>query len=186
MDSQGFRLRGYPDLVSQPSWNTIQQETSREINATKPIPAPDARYHGYSALMEDGHYITDYRPSCVSRAPPGTQFGVKQWTVNNASNIIQLTRSRLLQLTGHSLGLINTEPDATKIQKCTTDRCSITRTNAKGGIGIERDEAVPELFGTFHGSPDAMTRMRNTKSAKLTTKYEQGRNTSLRWQQLYQ
>ena len=42
--------------------------------------------------MSDGRLVTDYRDKCVTRAPPGTQFAVKSWTIQNTDEIIRLSR----------------------------------------------------------------------------------------------
>ena len=91
MDRQGFRLASTPDLVRQPPRAMVRQETTREINATKTTPAPDNRFRAYAAPMADGRLVTDYRDKCVTRAPPGTQFAVKEWTVKNTDEIIHIS-----------------------------------------------------------------------------------------------
>ena len=54
MDTNGFRLKGEPDLTVQPSWYKVRKETEREIEATKTVNAPDSRYSAYAAPLEDG------------------------------------------------------------------------------------------------------------------------------------
>ena len=82
MDSAGFRI---PQLPRQPPYSVVKKEINRELDSTKTYPAPDNRYQDYAAVMDDGNFITDYRPACVTRAPPGQQFAVKQW-----KNLVQI------------------------------------------------------------------------------------------------
>jgi hypothetical protein len=186
MDRKGFRLRGEPDLVRQPSRTIVNQETMREIEATKTVPAPDNRFRAYAAPMADGRLVTDYRDRCVTRAPPGTQFSVKNWTVHNTDKIIDISRERQVQSTGQSLGLANTVPPPAVLQSCTTQRCSINPTDYPGGLGIERTDKAPPLFGTFTFPPDADTLARNKTFTALNKTIEYGRNTPTRWGHLYQ
>jgi len=186
MDRKGFRLRGEPDLVIQPSRTIVDQETMREIEATKTVPAPDNRFRAYAAPMADGRLVTDYRDRCVTRAPPGTQFSVKNWTVHNTDRIIETSRFRQVQSTGQSLGLANTVPPPAVIQSCGTDRCTIDATGYSGGLGIERADKAPPLFGTFSFPPDEETLSRNQTFTALNKTIEYGRNTATRWGHLYQ
>jgi hypothetical protein len=186
MDRKGFRLKSEPDLVHQPSRTIVNQEVTREIDATKTVPAPDSRFRAYAAPLSDGRLVTDYRDKCVTRAPPGTQFSVKNWTVRNTDEIIQISRDRQVQSTGQALGTANTEVPAAEFQQCTTTGCSIQATGAYGGVGIERQEQVPELFGTFTFPPSAATLSKNRTFTALNTTIEYGRNTPGRWAHLYQ
>jgi len=186
MDSKGFRLKGEPDLTVQPSWFTVKKETQREIDATKTVNAPDSRYSAYAAPLEDGRLVTDYRQSCVTRAPPGQQFATKNWTVHNADDIINISRSRQAQTTGQALGTANTEVPPSILQKCTPTECEFYGSGMVMGIGIERKEGVPQLFGTFTVNPTAVTLAGNVKHIDLNTTIEYGRNTPSRWWNLYQ
>ena len=186
MDSKQFRLRQSPDILYQPGYSQVRQETTREIDATKTVPAPDARFRAYAAPLSDGRLVTDYRQACVTRAPPGTQFAVKQWTVHNTDEIIRITRDREAQATGQALGTADVELPPKTIQMCSTDRCTFTQTHQNGGLGLERDDPAPPLFGTFNPSPSWATQAKNTQSIALTTRFEYGRNTATRWARLYQ
>ncbi len=186
MDRRGFRKRATPDLVRQPSSYIVEQETDREIEATKTIPAPDSRFHAYAAPMADGRLVTDYRNHCVTRAPPGTQFAVKNWTIHNTDDIIRISRQRQVQSTGQALGTAATELPPAQTQQCSPEGCDIRSSGYKGGLGIERTDKAPPLFGTFTFPPSAVTRAKNTTSVELNTMIEYGRNTPSRWSNLYQ
>lgn len=186
MDRQGFRLKGEPDVVRQPSRYRVKQETQREINATKTCAAPDNRFRGYAALLEDGRLLTDYRQSCVTRAPPGEQFAVKNWMVHNTDEILRISRDRQVQNTGHALGTADTEVPGAFVQTCTPYGCEFYPTNAPLGLGLERSEPTPALFGTFDFKPTWSTQQRNQEFTSLNKVVEYGRNTPLRWRNLYQ
>lgn len=180
MDSKGFRLNTYSEIIHQPSWSQIKQETTRESEATKTTPAPDARYSSYAAPMEDGRLVTDYRQACVSRAAPGTQFAVKQWNIHNAEQIARISRSRQIQNTGQALGTAKTALPAAAYQQCNTERCNFYK-GSPDGVGLERIEPTPPLFGTYTFPPDMNTISKNKVHIGLTRLNEYGRNTSTRW-----
>ena len=186
MDTNGFRLKGEPDLTVQPSWYKVRKETEREIEATKTVNAPDSRYSAYAAPLEDGRLVTDYRQSCVTRASPGEQFATKNWTVHNADDIIRISRSRQVQTTGHSLGTAKTEVAPAIIQRCGTTGCEFIGSGMVMGLGIEREDIAPQLFGTFTVNPTATTSAANVKHIDLNTTVEYGRNTPTRWMNIYQ
>jgi hypothetical protein len=186
MDSKGFRIKGEPDLVRQPNRLVVKEETMREIEATKTIPAPDNRFRAYAALLEDGRLVTDYRDKCVTRAPPGTQFAVKNWTVHNTDEIIRISRLRQVQNTGQALGAAATEMPPSLYQSCTTNSCSIYGSGYPNGVGIERTDKAPALFGTFTFPPSEETLEKNKNYISLNKTIEYGRNTPGRWIHLYQ
>jgi hypothetical protein len=164
----------------------VKQETQREIDATKTCAAPDSRFRAYAAPLADGRLVTDYRQACVTRAPPGENFAVKQWTVHNTDDIIRISRERQVQDTGHALGTANTELPGLMIQKCAPNGCSFYPTNARNGLGLERSEPVPSLFGTFDFAPSAATIAKDREFTSLNKTVEYGRNTPARWVNLYQ
>jgi hypothetical protein len=186
MDRKGFRIASEPELVYQPSRKIVQQETMREFEATKTIPAPDARFSAYAAPMSDGRLVTDYRDKCVTRAPPGTQFSVKNWIVHNTDEVIRLSRDRQVQLTGQALGTAATELPPAQYQGCTPERCEIRPSGYSDGIGIERTDKAPELFGTFTFQPTAETLSKDQEHTQLNRSIQYGRNTPARWTHLYQ
>lgn len=183
MDSKGFRLNEHSQIIHQPSTKKIRNETIREIDATKTDSRSDNRYWAYAAMMEDGRHITDYRQACVTRASPGQQFAVKQWTVHNADEIIHITRRRQAQNTGQSIGSADTKMPAVAYQECNTDKCVMYK-SLLNGTGLERTDTTPYLFGTFTFTPDMATQKDNTKHIELTKLNEYGRNTSRRWDKL--
>jgi hypothetical protein len=186
MDKKGFLIRSEPDLIVQPNQTIVQQEVKREINSEKTDPGVDPRYRAYAAMMEDGRLVTDYRPACVTRAPPGTQFAVKQWSVHNADELMHVSRLRQVQTTGQALGSANTELPPKIIQHCLPESCVIEPSGYQYGIGIERKDRCPELFGTFQFGPDAMTLSKNRNYLQLNKEIAYGRNTPTRWVNLYQ
>jgi hypothetical protein len=186
MDRKGFLLRSQPDLIVHPPQTIVNQEVRREINAGKTEPAPDSRFGAYAAPMEDGRLLTDYRQTCVGRAPPGTQYAVKQWTVHNTDEIINISRLRQVQNTGQALGTAQTELPPAVLQQCSTDSCSIQPTRYPTGVGIERVDAAPSLFGTFTFPPDYSILAINKNSLDLNKEIRFGRNTPTRWSTLYQ
>jgi hypothetical protein len=186
MDKKGFRIRSEPELIYEPTRTIVDQEVQREINAEKTDPAPDARYYAYAAMMEDGRHVTDYRQACVSRAPPGTQFAVKQWTIHNTDELVNISRSRQAQTTGHVLGTANTDIPPSILQSCTPDSCKIQSSGYEYGVGIERNDRAPSLFGTFDYAPNPITLSKNKTSIELNNEIKYGRNTPSRWYNLYQ
>jgi len=181
MDSKGFRLNDHAEIIHQPSNRFVKQEITREIDATKTVPTPDSRYSAYAAPMEDGRLVTDYRQACVSRAQPGTQYAVKQWTIHNTDEIVRLSRLRQVQSTGQALGGARTELPPSSYQQCSTEKCHFYSSEIPYGIGLERIEPTPELFGTFTFPPDMNTLSKNKKHVELTSFNEYGRNTNKRW-----
>ena len=186
MDSKGFRIRGEPDLVMQPTETRVNQEVSREIQATKTVPAPDSRFRAYAAPLSDGRLVTDYRDRCVTRAPPGTQFAVKEWTVKNTEEIIRISRDRQVQNTGQALGSAPTELPPALLQGCSPTGCQIRSSGYANGLGIERTDIAPPLFGTFTFPPTEATVAANRNFTALNSTVEYGRNTASRWTHLYQ
>lgn len=186
MDSKGFRLAQSPFFMAQPSARFVKQETTREIEATKTVPAPDSRFRAQAAPMADGRLVTDYRQACVTRAPPGAQFATKQWTVHNTDDIIRISRERQVQNTGQALGTAATELPPAELQNCSVNSCKFSSSGQSGGVGIERTDKAPLLFGTFDFPPSYATESKNREFTALNGSIEQGRNTPSRWSHLQQ
>jgi len=175
MDSKLFRLPTNPNYYG-PLQSAAPVDV-RKIAARQQIPTSDSRFPGWAAPMSDGRLVTAYDPHCASNIPAGQQFPTKAWMQNNADSIIQLSRKRTSYTTGSVFPLDPTvvPPPSLKVA-CKTDGCTMTATEAAGGIGMEREgAAAPELFGTFdptqfHGG------MPQAPRVALTTKYEGGRN----------
>jgi hypothetical protein len=144
------------------------------------LPADDPRYTGFAAIMNDGREFTDYRQPCQTRVEYGLQAGVKRWLVGNTDSIIKVSRDRQGQNSGHFFGLQNLSPSAKIVQVCDPMSCKISSSDPSG-LGIERSEQCPELFGTFQGSPNSQ----NIKNIGLNVENYGGRNTPLRWQRYF-
>lgn len=181
MDRLGFRTIAQPDLVRQPPRHLVEKETRREIDATKTTPAPDSRFRAYAAPLSDGRLVTDYRDKCTTRAPPGQNFAVKQWTIHNANEIARISRFRQVQNTGQALGTAQTELPPAVTQRCDVNGCRIEATAYPDGIGIERLDKAPPLFGTFSFPPTPGTLAKNRNFTSLNRYNEYGRNTANRW-----
>jgi hypothetical protein len=186
MDSKGFRLKSEPDLVVQPSRSRTQQEVTRETDAQKTCAAPDNRFRAYAAPLEDGRLVTDYRQACTTRAPPGQQFATKQWIVQNTDEVIRISRERQVQDTGHALGTAPTEAPALTYQQCAPTGCEFFGSGHPYGIGLERTDKCPPLFGTFTFPPNPNTIARDREFTALNSRVEYGRNTPSRFAHLYQ
>jgi hypothetical protein len=90
-----------------------------------------------------------------------------------------------VESTGHALGSAPTELPPAVLQQCTPEGCSIQQTQYRDGLGLERTDAAPELFGTFTFGPDMVTLSKNKNHIELNRLNEYGRNTSSRWADLY-
>jgi hypothetical protein len=112
---------------------------------------------------------------------PASQFKAKQWIVDNASHIIELSRRRQSEKLGASTAVAQmTGPPAAAVLTCTTDNCSI-QTIYPNGIGVERSNTWAErdipLFGTFMYAPINSTAQ---FSAPLFTVRQEGGRNSIR------
>lgn len=136
-------------------------------------PAPDARFPGWAAPLEDGRLVTDYRPHCNRNIPAGKQFATHQWIQRNADEIIALSRQRQSEMAGADRGFDNTVvPPPENIVTCDTFACGFQRTMIRDGIGTERREPVPNLFGTFNTDVRQVTQ----RLPPITREFEGGRN----------
>lgn len=185
MDSQGFRLEQRPRLYIQPRpWEIAKQGSVEITPEISTLPSEDNRYPAFSAKMSDARLITDYRSHCQTRSPYGAQGAVKAWMVHNAEEIMNLSRRRQVESTGHMYGVIDFAPTAQQIQRCTQNECSITPGDQDGWGIVRKEGPLPELFGTFQYSPNAQQVAMNKSYTKLTKRYEYGRNTGRRWENL--
>lgn len=181
MDSKGFRVPGTPDLVQQPTVWRVKEIVGKVPGQPTSIPTQDVRYSAFAAPMSDGRLVTDYRQSCVSRAPYGSQNAVKQWMVHNADDIIKTSIKRQAETTTGLHFLSDTPlPPPAAIQKSTTRYSEIVQTGEPFGLGLERaGTEAPTLPGTFWFVPT--TPHPNLKQIALTRRFEGGRNTANRW-----
>jgi len=180
MDINGFREPQSPWFFTQPPEYLVETRVKKlDAPAKGTEPTPDNRYPGWAAPMADGRILTDYRPNCALNIPTGSQYATRRWMQDNATSIMNLSRRRAAETTGAGRSYKNTEPPPAAYIKCTPDECRYTPVAEQGigeglgGIGVKRNEYVPELFGTF--APSAPHSGIKDK-AMLTIYYEGGRN----------
>ena len=179
MDLNGFNKLTLPNFYAkQPTLGTEMKQARRLEVVQSMEPAPDSRYPAYAGPMEEGAFVTDYRPHCSYNLPPGTQFNTKQWMVAHADSLIHLTRQRQSEWSGASLPLAKTVPPPADLVFSSPFENEILATRTLGGLGVERTGApAPPLFGTFVMPPTQADLRSNVKHIDLTTRYEGGRNT---------
>jgi hypothetical protein len=138
-------------------------------------PMEDVRYPGFVSRMEDGRLATDYKPHCANNVV-SSEYGnsFRSWLQHHADGFIQVSRHRQAERTGAYYHRANTDIPSKQIQQCDEFDCTFTATGMKDSIGLERNEGVPELFGTF-ATPNADA---PASRIFLTDKFEGGRNTS--------
>lgn len=176
MDLDGFREAQSPFFFNQPPTWLVEAGVKKQGNEKKSqmTPTPDNRFPGWAAPMSDGRICTDYRSKCELNIPTGMQFASRQFMQRNAEAIIQKSRQRQAELSGAGMAYDSrTDVPASSLVKCDTEMCSYYP-YVEGGVGTERQENVPELFGTFSPSRPSLQR---PAEPILTTKYEGGRNT---------
>ena len=170
MDSKFFRK------TTDPNYYVKSQHAEPRIQPANrmSLPTQDTRFPGYAARAEDGRMITDYRPRCSQNVPAGSQYATKNWMVHEADSIIEVSRKRQATYTGAIYGTDSSVvPRAEMGVKCVPMGCEYSDVTT-GGIGVERMDKAPELFGTF--SYPTMAPPPAPKTA-LTTQFEGGRNT---------
>ena len=173
MDTKFFRLPTKPNFYPASEPVPIDVETMGE---TQQFPAPDSRFPGWAAPMSDARLVTDYRPHCLTNVPAGKQFPTKVWMQRNGSELIEYNRKAYSDRMGANLAFdISVVPPPVEIVSCKRGGCDRAQTGAPGGIGMERKETVPELFGTF--SYVGSGACAGPPNVALTTRQEGGRNT---------
>ena len=178
MDLNGFNKLTFPNFFAMPPLGIPYKQAKRmEVQPTME-PARDSRYPAYAGVMEDGHFVTDYRPHCNYNLPPGTQFTTKQWMVHHADSIIQLARTRESEWSGAGLPIAKTVPPPAVLAYSSPFENELLTTNYKDGLGVERTgaQAVP-LFGTYTIPPTSNEIRANVKNIALTQQGSGGRNT---------
>lgn len=176
MDSRLFVLPTQPDLYNHPS-NSVAKEATLSRLSPHGIyaagPAPDARYPGWAAPMEDARLVTDYRTHCYRNIPAGQQFASVQWMQRNTDNIIKISRQRQAEQAGaiYSFDPTVVPPPSLTVQ-CSPDECEFRRSGKRYGIGTERKEPVPNLFGTFNNEKI----YKHQERPPITRSFEGGRN----------
>jgi len=178
MDAKLFRLPTEPTYYtnlseSQSKQAFVQRLTPKGVYAIAPV--PDARYPGWAAPMQDAAVLTDYRTHCSGNIPAGMQYSVHLWSQRNADAIINLSRERQSINTGANLGFDNTiVPPPASVVQCDAFGCSGYSTNLRNGIGQERQEHLPPLFGTFNTNVPLETQ----QVPPITRRFEGGRNSA--------
>lgn len=185
MDSQGFRLPQGPRLYMTPRPWEIEKYGKVEVTPeVKTLPTEDNRYPAFAGPMSDARLITDYRSHCQTRSPYGNQNAVKAWMVHNAEDIMDLSRRRQVEYTGHIYGVMDFQPTPQVSQTCSVNGCTMEKVDPYGWGSVRETGSVPELFGAFQYSPNAQQIAANKSYTRLTRKYEFGRNTAHRWENL--
>jgi hypothetical protein len=175
MDIKGFREPQSPWFFTQPPEYLVETRVNNiEAPAKKALPAADNRYPGWAAVMDDARLSTDYRPNCAKNIPTGQQFVTRGWMQRNADALISLSRNRQAEAAGAGRSYDSRiEAAPASFIKCDPNGCQYSAAS-QDGIGIERKEYVPPLFGTFARSqPHSSVR----DDPMLTEVYEGGRNT---------
>jgi hypothetical protein len=175
MDLDGFRKPQSPFFFNQPPTYLVEVPVKNRVLPIKTTePTPDNRFPGWAAPMSDGRLITDYRPHCALNFPTGTQFASRQFLTKNAESIMEMSRKRHSEWTGagRSYDSVTVVPPVAYV-KCDGVDCGYTP-GSEGGVGVERVEKVPQLFGTFAYSGKSWGK---PAEPLLTTRYEGGRNT---------
>ena len=166
MDKNHFRKITEPNVYSSYSKVNINK-MDQDLPSDN---APDNRYNKWPAVMTDGRLTTNYNNHCSQNVPTGKQYPTKQWLIHNTDELIHHSRTNLLPYT-KSLDKSVLPPSATFVD-CSKAECSYTSNN-NNGIGLERRENVPELFGTF-AQQESIDKPTNSM---VTHYYEGGRNT---------
>ncbi len=161
--------------VTSPDYRT-DVLAPKYISPSSTIPTEDSRYPGAAASMADGRIATDYRTHCHANVAPAAQRKTRQWMIDNAEEIINVSRARMAERSAYT-ELVPTMPEQTAVQ-CGPYMCQTTVLNANG-IGQGRPNPVPELFGTFSMPPTFEQRLAR-KNISVTSTYEGGRNTPSR------
>jgi len=175
MDSNGFRKKQSPWYFSSTDTYALEVLAKGVMESKKQTdPTQDSRYPGWAAHMSDGRLVTDYRSKCEGNIPTGLQYATKQFMQKNGSEIIKQSRLRQLNKTGAGLAYNSIiHMPAARYVKCNEYECLTKKGNPKG-LGTERIEDSPSLFGTF-----ALSLPSHSVPAKpmITTEYMGGRNT---------
>jgi hypothetical protein len=175
-----FTKDTYPNLFEKSNIPNVYQygiKASSLVPSKDSFPSRDARYPAYAAPMEDGRFMTDYRPQCSKNITTGQQFYTKKWMIHHGEELIEESRRRHMDGTGASLPMANTvPPPATRVYS-TPFSSDVLKTNLRNGIGVERvNGRAPDLFGTFSYDATIREMQSNRKNVQLTTQPEGGRN----------
>jgi|UniRef100_A0A6C0K7H3 hypothetical protein len=179
MDPKLFRLPTLPNYYVQSELAPVK---ARDVAIAQTQPAPNNRFQGYPASMEDARLITDYEPRCANNIPAGQQFPTKRFMQHSGEELITMSRRLSAKRMGADFMFDRTVvPPLAEIVSCSRSACrrnqkgeSESGANPYGGapIGTGRHEAVPELFGTYtipYTTPFP-------PKIQYTTQYQGGRN----------
>lgn len=175
MDSQRFVKPTYPDFRPTVTWDMLKQAEKRvSVPDKRSAPVEDIRYPGYASIMSDSRLVTDYKSKCEYNVVP-SQYGnsFRSWLQHHADGFIQVSRHRQAQRAGSYYYGAVYPPAPKQLQHCDEFDCTFSRTDLENGLGLERNEPAPALFGTFAAPKDDAP----MKRVFLTDKFEGGRNT---------
>jgi hypothetical protein len=173
MDSKLFRITTEPNYYKslQTTPPVVKTNTRNSL-----LPAPDSRFPGWPAPMSDARLVTDYNPQCSKNVPTGKQYPTTLWMQRNGSEIMEYSRQASRIATGSIFPFDkNVVPPPESVVSCTRSVCKRVQTGFDGGLGVERNEGVPELFGTF-STREPKYEKKVQENVQGTTKYEAGRN----------
>jgi hypothetical protein len=180
MESPPFNRNTSPNLFNTASMGSEYYSARNAlVQPVKDVyPVKDARYPAYANTMQDGRLVTDYRPQCSKNIKTGQQFYTKLWMINHATDVIDESRRRQVELSGASLPMANTVPPPSHIVRSTPFYSEIQPTNLINGIGVKRASTTdtPSLFGTFSYQPTISELQTNRKNIGLNQHNEGGRN----------
>ena len=179
MDVNGFRDPQSPWLFANTNSHIIESRVrANESPSRDTYPTPDSRFSGWAAPMSDGRIATDYRSKCSKNIPAGEQFATRGWMQRNADQLIMLSRKRQAELAGAGQSYDSRiEAPPVGYVKCDTVECGYTEAGSSAqskGVGIERREHVPNLFGKFAESSPYVGK---SDAPTMTMIEEGGRNT---------
>jgi hypothetical protein len=172
MDSKLFRI------TTEPNYYRSVQNTSPLVKANtrnNVLPAPDSRFPAWPGAMSDGRLVTDYNNHCSKNIPVGKQYPTTLWMQRNGNSIIDYSRHANMIASGSIFPFDKSVvPPPESIVSCKRSGCTRVSTGLEGGLGVERNEGVPELFGTFSSVTNPLKPQKEHISG--TTNYEAGRN----------
>jgi hypothetical protein len=175
MDSQRFVKPTFPDFrpsVNSGSLSHAQKKLERVDKRTSPV--EDNRYPGYASNMADARLVTDYKSNCEKNVVSPSQGNpFRSWLQHHADGIIQLSRHRQAEMTGAYYYNAHTTVPPKQLQKCDEFDCLFTNTGVSFGVGLNREEETPYLFGTFA----KVSKDPPVKRTPVTEVFEGGRNT---------
>lgn len=172
MELSGFREAQSPWFFSQPPTEIVEiKNRAPFVKAQVMLPTKDTKYPNYAAPMADGRTCTDYRGNCEANIPTGMQYASRRFMQRNADELMRLARKRQAEsMSGRSYDIATVMPPAAYVT-CDAATCRLQPAQ-KRGVGLERRERLPELFGTFAENYPA-----SKQSTPLTQVEEGGRNT---------